>query len=139
MSIFISLLLACIFIMLALLHFYWGVGGMWGKLAALPSTEKGDLVINPKIFECVVVGLGLLGFAGLSLQKTNILGFNAYFLNTYGIWLIIGIFSLRALGEFKYVGLFKKIKNTTFGRLDTKFYTPLCLFISFLGLLLELS
>jgi len=58
-------------------------------------------------------------------------------LSHYGLWAITTIFLIRAIGEFKYIGFFKKIKTTTFGQMDTKFYSPLCLIISFLGVILQ--
>ena len=56
----------------------------------------------------------------------------------YGGWIIPIIFILRAIGEFKYVGFFKRIKQTEFGKLDTKFFSPLCLTIGLIGILIEL-
>jgi hypothetical protein len=34
---------------------------------------------------------------------------------------------LRAVGDFHYVGFFKRIRNTRFAKMDTLIYTPLCL------------
>jgi hypothetical protein len=45
------------------------------------------------------------------------------------------LFILRAIGDFKYLGFFKKIKNTKFGQNDTKYFAPLCLIIGILTLL----
>jgi len=39
---------------------------------------------------------------------------------------------LRAIGEFKYLGFFKKIKNTEFAIADSKLFSPLSLAIGFL-------
>jgi hypothetical protein len=36
----------------------------------------------------------------------------------------------RAVGEFKYVGFFKRVHGTKFARLDTLLYSPLCLILS---------
>ena len=45
--------------------------------------------------------------------------------------LAIGIVMLvRAVGDFKYVGFFKKIEGTIFAQNDTRYYSPLCLLIS---------
>lgn len=38
-----------------------------------------------------------------------------------------------------YIGFFKKIKNTRFGRNDTKYYSPLCLLIGLLAIVLEIN
>ena len=40
------------------------------------------------------------------------------------------IFFLRFVGEFSYVGIFKRHKNSKFARMDTLLYSPLCLFLS---------
>ncbi|KRE83053.1 hypothetical protein ASG89_13045 [Paenibacillus sp. Soil766] len=37
---------------------------------------------------------------------------------------------LRAIGDFKYLGFFKKVKHTSFSYYDTRFYSPLCLFLA---------
>jgi hypothetical protein len=56
-----------------------------------------------------------------------------------GLWLIAGVFMLRAIGEFKYVGFFKKVRKTAFGLNDTKFYSPLCLLIGLLMMIIQLN
>ncbi len=56
----------------------------------------------------------------------------------YGSWIIPIIFILRSVGDFKYVGFFKKVKQTTFGKLDTKIYSPLSAFIGTVGVLIEI-
>ena len=45
------------------------------------------------------------------------------------------VFLLRAIGDFKYVGIFKTIKHSTFAQNDSKWYSPLCLFLSFVYVL----
>lgn len=37
---------------------------------------------------------------------------------------------LRGVGEFRYVGLFKRVKGSRFARNDTRFYSPLCLMLA---------
>jgi hypothetical protein len=36
----------------------------------------------------------------------------------------------RAVGEFKYVGFFKRVRGSKFARLDTLVYSPLCLLLA---------
>ena len=36
----------------------------------------------------------------------------------------------RAIGEFKYVGFFKKVRGSKFARMDTLLYSPVCLLLS---------
>ena len=45
---------------------------------------------------------------------------------------------LRAFGDFKHVGFFKTSKNSRFSALDTRYYSPLCLLLGILILVLEL-
>jgi hypothetical protein len=42
------------------------------------------------------------------------------------VWLLAAVFALRAIGDFRYVGFFKRVRNTGFARLDTRAYSPLC-------------
>jgi hypothetical protein len=140
MQIILSLTLFSIFLVLSSIHVYWAFGGRWGYDAALPTTKEHEKIMNPRFLECIVVGSGLLGFGLIVLQKGEILVLLQWkCLNLYGLWIIIFIFLARAIGEFKYVGFFKKVKNTPFGQLDTKFYSPLCFLISILAIILETS
>jgi NADH:ubiquinone oxidoreductase subunit 6 (subunit J) len=135
----IGLLLFFTFFFLSVIHFYWGLGGKWGANAAIPIKANNEKVINPKLFECFVVAFGLLGFGLFILVKTQILSFYLpNWLMKYGLLIISTIFILRAIGEFKYVGFFKKNKSTQFGQLDTKYYSPLCLAIGLLVMALAL-
>ena len=135
-----SLLLCTLFFILALIHFNWVFGGSWGFAASLPTKESGERVLNPKKIDSAVVGLGLLAFGVFYLLRTGLFSFELpSWLVTYGGWIIPAIFPLRAVGDFKYIGFFKKITRTPFGKLDTKFFSPLCLFIATLGVLIQLQ
>jgi hypothetical protein len=48
------------------------------------------------------------------------------------------VFLVRAVGEFKLVGFFKRVRGTSFARWDTWLFSPLCLGISFAALWLAL-
>lgn len=90
-----------------------------------------------------VVAIGLLGFGGIIWLNTMAMQLKSvswlYPVYQYGLWIIAGIFMLRAIGEFNYVGFFKKYKHTKFGKNDTLYYTPLSVIISVLTITLELS
>jgi hypothetical protein len=45
-------------------------------------------------------------------------------------WALGIVFAARAIGEFRYVGLFKKERSTGFARADTRYFTPLCIAIA---------
>jgi hypothetical protein len=136
----LALLLFGIFLVLALLHFNWALGGEWGFDNALPTNENGDRLLNPRKVDSLVVGLGLLAFAMFYLLQSGIIRLALpEWIIQYGGWLIPLIFILRAIGDFKYVGFFKKIKQTPFGQMDTKYFSPLCLLIGVLGIILQVK
>lgn len=114
------------------IHFFWAFGGRWGADAALPISQDGKKALSPSVFATLVVAFGLLIMALLHLEKIQILDLPiTAWIDTYGLKIIAGIFLLRAIGDFRYVGFFKKIKGTTFADFDTKFYNPLCILLSF--------
>jgi Protein of unknown function (DUF3995) len=138
MKILITSLLSLIFLSLAVIHIYWGFGGKTVSVAAVPTKNDIKPVINPGLFECLVVAIVLLSVGLFILIKGGIILIKLpdWLLN-YGLWAIAMLFLLRAVGEFKYLGFFKKIKTTKFGQMDTKYYSPLCLLIALLSIILE--
>jgi hypothetical protein len=121
-----SLLLAISFI-----HIYWAFGGKWGGDKAVPEME-GKMVFKPGIIATLMVALGLAFMAFISIARTGLFkGLLSVDVVKILVWIMAGIFALRAIGGFKYVGLFKKVRSTSFAQYDTKFYTPLCLVIAF--------
>ena len=134
------MVLFIVFIMLAVVHFNWAIGGQWGFDSALPTEENGKRVLNPKKRDSVIVGLALTAFALFYLLQTNVLSFELpAWIFEYGGWIIPSIFILRAIGDFNYIGFFKKIRNTQFAKLDTKFYSPLCFAIGLIGLIVQIN
>ncbi len=133
-----SLLLVLIFVLIAALHFYWGVGGRWAIDSVAPTNERGERVLKTGAVACFVVGIGLLMFAAYYLMRAGYIKVSLpnILLNSVG-WIIPSIFLLRAIGDFNYVGLTKKIKDTTFARLDTAYFSKLCLMIAGLGFITE--
>lgn len=136
----LSILLFGVFLLLGLVHFNWALGGSWGFDAALPTTESGQRVLNPKKADSAIVGLGLTTF-GIFYLIFSGLFLNMYlpeWIFSYGRWVIPIIFILRAIGDFKYIGFFKKVRSTTFGKMDTKLHSPLCLGIGISGLIIAI-
>jgi hypothetical protein len=129
MIVFSSLNLV-IFILISLIHVYWGFGGKWGTGAVFPQLDNVVSTFKPPPIATLVVAGGLLGFALVHAAALGVFTFiSAYYL---GVCLIIigAIFTLRAIGDFKYVGLFKKRREGAFAQNDTRYYVPLCLVIS---------
>ncbi|MEQ9467653.1 MAG: DUF3995 domain-containing protein [Ekhidna sp.] len=102
-------ILFSIFLVLSLLHISWALGNSWGFEASIPTKESGEPVLHPKKIDSLVVGIGLLLFGIFYLIKSGIIGFDlpGWVLSTVG-WLIPIIFLMRSIGDFRYVGFFKK-------------------------------
>jgi hypothetical protein len=131
-------LLVLVFSLLGILHISWSLGGNWGFENSLPKNEAGERVLNPKKTDSAIVGMGLLFFATFYLIKLETI--EMVLPNWAAVsagWIISIIFILRAIGDFKYVGFFKKVQDTKFGELDSKFYSPLCFGIGILGIIIE--
>ncbi|WP_430966480.1 DUF3995 domain-containing protein [Spongiimicrobium sp. 2-473A-2-J] len=137
---FLSLCLSLIFFILGVLHIYWALGGNWGLELTVPTTLEGERVLYPSKTACWIVGLGLGTFGFFYILKGRFVDFEVpSWMLDYTGWGIMTLFFLRALGDFKYIGFFKHIKNTPFGKRDTLLFSPLSLGIALLGLLIELS
>ena len=127
--------LVLVFFSLALLHFYWAAGGMWGFESALPTTEDGSKVLAPSTLDGLVVGVGLLLFGVIYLITGKSSHRKRRRLIKIALWVVPLIFILRAIGDFRYVGFFKQVRATEFAQLDTLMFSPLCLVIGLAGLL----
>ena len=78
----------------------------------------------------LLVALALLGAAGLVSLEGGFWSLSGLKDWVHGATLLLaGVMLARAVGEFRYVGFFKTVRNTRFGQLDTRFYSPLCLFL----------
>lgn len=141
MAVFFPLVLVFIFAGIAFIHVYWGGGGKWGADDVIPSTEAGKKLMAPRTFECFAVAAAFLALIAFVVIKAKwILIFSLPdWLNSYGLLIIAFVFLLRAIGEFKYVGFFKKVKSTRFARMDTRLYSPLCAFIAMVCILWSLT
>lgn len=143
MTIVVAIILIAIFLFLSGIHIYWGLGGKWGNNAVIPTKDDSIKVMMPGAIPTFLVAFGLLAFGFVVFINILALHFNIpiWFgiVYKYGLWVIAGIFTLRAIGEFSYIGFFKKYKQTKFGQNDTKYYSPLCLAIGILALILELN
>lgn len=133
----LSLLLLVTFMILSGFHFYWLFGGTWGVSKVIPTKDNDTSALSPPQFATLVVALGLASFGGLYLIKSGLINltFPSWF--EYAYWAIPAIFTIRAIGEFNYVGFFKKIKHTEFAKADSKLFSPLCLGMGIAGFLIQ--
>jgi uncharacterized protein DUF3995 len=121
---------AIILAALAIIHFYWAFGGTFGKSSAIPS-QNGKPLFTPTRFTTIPVALGLIAMAALIAAKAGWIAApaNSRFVHA-GLWVVAAIFLLRAIGDFRYVGFFKRYRDTRFAKLDTLAYSPLCLLLA---------
>ncbi|KIO52535.1 DUF3995 domain-containing protein [Flavobacterium hibernum] len=134
--IIIALVLFLVFAALSVIHFYWAFGGKWASRAVVPTNSYGEPLFIPRVISTLIVAIGLMCFGLSYLIKYGFIGISLpEWFDKYGFWIIIFIFILRAIGDFNYVGFFKKHRNSEFALKDTKYYSPLCLLIGVLTLL----
>lgn len=128
-----ALLNTSLLLLVSGIHVYWSFGGTWGLAVALPERpdRAGQKAFQPGRGLTLLVAAGLAVMAALHLYRLDWLpGTLPGWLTQYGLLGVGGIFFLRAVGDFRYVGFFKTTTETAFARLDTAFYIPLCLVIS---------
>lgn len=136
---YLSVVLVLTYFVIALIHFYWLFGGEKWIDKALPTDENGKRVLNPGKFETVIVTFGLLLFAFYYLLKMELFEMGIpKLIAEYSGWIISLIFIVRAIGDFKYVGFFKRIKKTEFAKFDTRYFTFISLIIGLIGIIIEL-
>ena len=127
-----------LFLFLSGLHIHWALGGKWAYEGVFPQkADNTPLGKQPTKAATWVVAFGLLMFALITTGHTGV--FNTWLpFQTFviGLWVIAIIFLLRTIGEFKYVGLTKKVKGTLFARRDQQIYTPLTLGITLISFLI---
>ena len=132
-----------IFVLISMLHFYWAFGGNWGIRAAIPEKYL-DSFFHPankmkNSIATIIVAIGLLLFAFITFLNTNFIALplpDSYIHYTTGI--IGSIFFIRGIGDGNMFGLFKKRKESLFEKYDSLIYTPLCLLIATVTLLILL-
>lgn len=130
MNSILAVVVCTVFIALGLWHFYMAFAGSSGASAAVPSLDGKPLFV-PSTQATIAVGVVLMLFAVLVAATSGILslGLPPIVLSWLSYALALGLFA-RAIGEFKYVGFFKKVRGSRFARMDTLFYSPLCLLLS---------
>ncbi|ADO54564.1 MULTISPECIES: DUF3995 domain-containing protein [Paenibacillus] len=108
------------------MHLYWVFGGQKGAKAAIPSTGT-DLLFKPSKIGTSIVAILLALAAWFVLELGRVVPIQFFhFFYFYGAGLLSCLFILRSIGDFKWVGFFKRKKGTVFAKWDTVLYSPLC-------------
>jgi hypothetical protein len=130
MSSGITIALSTVFVASGLVHLYWVMGGAWGKAAAVPELNDHPAFVPSKAATLVVAVF-------LLLCALLIAAFGGLLPTPLPQWLLTGLsyglaaaLFLRAVGDFRLVGFFKRVRGTDFARRDTMFYAPLCFILA---------
>ena len=130
--------LCAVFALLGLMHVDWALGGRLGLQATLPQLpvppdrrQPGEPAqrnaFTPSTAATLAVAAALLCVAvAVALRG----GLWAAPLQHAALRLVLGAVALglfaRAVGDFRLVGFFKRVKGSTFARMDSRLYSPLC-------------
>ncbi|MFB5649417.1 DUF3995 domain-containing protein [Leptospira wolffii] len=120
---------ASVLFFLSALHIYWAFGGKTPFFSVVPELESGP-AFRPGSFITIMVAIVLFGFGAVALWSIGSL----FSTNRITPWLDFGIafvFFARALGDFRLVGFFKRMRNSRFAGQDTWIYSPLCVILGF--------
>lgn len=132
---FASIVLIIISLSIAITHIYWGMGGRGGEVA-IPKDTKGTPLFKASPLACYVVAICfilLAAYVYTYIEGTYMPPFIKYNLK----YVVTALFVLRAIGDFKYVGFFKRVRGTNFAKWDNYLFSPLCLVIAYLCFQLE--
>ena len=122
--------LCSVFLVLAAWHFYWALGGNALKGAAVPEIN-GKLAFSPGPLAAASVGVVLIGCAMLIAAASGLLGVALpHQLLSWLCYALSFMLLARAIGDFRFVGFFKQVRNSRFARFDSAVYSPLCLALS---------
>jgi len=132
-----AFLVVSAFAAIALIHVYWAFGGSLGKEAAVPRAPAalGSDPSTPRPAAFVPTRAATLAVAAMLMLVAVLVGLQAGWLGSslqhvflrIAIGGVAAVMFLRAVGDLRLVGFFKRASDTRFARLDTWFYSPLCI------------
>lgn len=130
MQIILSTGLCAVFALLGAWHLYWASGGKVAMGGAVPEVG-GRPAFSPTRASTAAVGVALLACSALIAVCGHLTG--PLLPPTVGSGLCFALalaLALRAIGDFRLVGFFKRVRGSTFARRDTVVYSPLCLLLA---------
>src|SRR4051812_22317630 len=113
------------------LHIYWALGRTAGMVKAgnaLIPEVGGQPTFTPgpgltlAVAVCLEIAAALVALQG----KLFVIGGLPSALTRVGALGVAVVLAARGVGDFRLVGLFKRVRGTRFARLDSLVYTPLC-------------
>lgn len=120
-----------VFIMLASIHLYWAIGGSWASHAVIPTDGNGRKIFRPGFIGTFIVAAGLFLCAFINLIFAEAISQPLPpTVIRYSVTAISLVFLIRAIGDFRYIGFSKLYRKTNFARMDTRYFSPLCLLLA---------
>jgi hypothetical protein len=114
-------------------HVAFALGaGSTTRASTIPTASSGEPLFDPGPIVTLVVASLLATFAG-------IVAVTAWSHDEPGVvrmmvWAALAILTARAVGDFRHVGLTKRVRGTSFARRDDRLYTPIVLMLILGGL-----
>ncbi len=126
----LGFLLAIVFTALALWHFYWALGGKVFLAAAIPCVDGRPAFVPGRAMTAAVGGALLLcALLVVTLSRSTRMPSMDTALSGVGYALATALL-VRAVGDFRLLGFFKRVRDGRFACLDSLVYSPLCLMLA---------
>ncbi|MGC5328053.1 DUF3995 domain-containing protein [Brevibacillus sp. SYSU BS000544] len=139
MIFFLAVLVSLCLVVIGSIHVYWIFGGKKGAAAAIPTKDNIPL-FKPTIAGTAFVAILLWIASVMLLIRASVLHASIpEWIASWFCWAMVVAFYGRVIGEFHWVGIFKKYKHSTFARYDTKLFTPLCFLLGTFTLIILLN
>jgi len=128
---FLALVGTGVFAGLAAIHVRWTFTGPGSFTAGVPTRPDGSPVLSPGPVAAFGVAALLVASGWILLERAGLgPGFLAAPAPAIGSAGVAVVLLLRGIGDFRYVGLFKRVRDTPFARMDSGVYTPLVLVLA---------
>jgi hypothetical protein len=125
----LALLAAALAFGVAALHVYWAFAGS-KQGNAVPSLPNGQPLFSPGPISCIAVAFALSTLAIALVWAVFLPAIPAWPLRTV-LTLALLVLTLRVVGDGRFVGFSKQIRDTAFGRADDAVYTPAVILLWF--------
>jgi hypothetical protein len=122
-----AILVAVALSAVAVLHAYWGIRGEFGRSAAVPEVDGRPLFLPSRAACFAVAALLAVAVWVLLIGGELLPDLGQRWLGVVGPVAVGLVLLARAVGDFRYVGFFKRVHDSRFAVLDSRFFSPLCL------------
>jgi hypothetical protein len=123
---------------LTILHLFWLFGGKTGLKYAFPHNSKHrKKIYKPPFLVLFILTLLLGGMTMMCFAQLDVIdNLIDQKIVMWGNIISAILLMTRGVGNFKYLGLTKSFTGTDFSKLDTYLYSPLCLLMACINLVI---